>query len=105
VAFARADVRALPFARHCFDVAVDRGCFHYLPAADRPRYSGELRRVLRPGKLLLRVSVCVAGVRNDVDEAVIAATFAGWEIEHMERATALTDTRLLEVIVAWLSAP
>jgi len=49
VAFVRADVLALPFGSGLFDAAVDRGCFHYLPVADRPRYSGELRRVLRPG--------------------------------------------------------
>jgi SAM-dependent methyltransferase len=106
VAFVRADVRALPFATGRFDAAVDRGCFHYLPAADRLCYSGELRRVLRPGgKLLLRASLRAAGVRNDIDETVIAATFAAWNIERMERAAVPSDTRMLEVIVARLSAP
>ena len=106
VGFARADVRALPFAPGCLDAAVDRGCFHYLGPPDRLRYRDELRRVLRPGgKLLLRASLRAAGVRNDIDEAVIAATFAAWEIEHMERAAVPSDTRLLEVIVARLSAP
>ncbi len=104
VAFVRADVRALPFAPGGFDAAVDRGCFHYLPAADRPRYSSELRRVLRPGgKLLLRAGLRAAGVRNDIDETVIAATFAAWTIEHMERAAVPSDTRMLEMIVARLS--
>jgi SAM-dependent methyltransferase len=106
VAWVRADVRGLPFARRCFDAAVDRGCFHYLPAADRPRYSQELRRVLRPGgKLLLRASLRAAGVRNDIDETVISRTFAAWQIEHLERAAVPSDTRFLEVIVARLSAP
>jgi SAM-dependent methyltransferase len=106
VAFACADVRALPFAPGCFDAAVDRGCFHYLPAIDRPGYGRELRRVLRPaGKLLLRASLRAAGVRNDIDEQVIAATFAGWTIENMERAAIPSDTRTLEVLVARLSAP
>jgi SAM-dependent methyltransferase len=105
VAFARADVRRLPFARHRFDAAVDRGCFHYLSPADRPLYSDELRRVLRPGgKLLLRASLRAAGVRNDIDEAVMARTFAAWQIERMERAAVPSDTRMLEVIVARLSA-
>jgi SAM-dependent methyltransferase len=105
-AFACADVRALPFASGCFDAAVDRGCFHYLPAADRPRYGDELRRVLRPGgKLLLRASLRAAGVRNDIDDQVIAAAFAGWTIESTERAAIPSDTRMLEVIVARLSAP
>jgi SAM-dependent methyltransferase len=104
VAFVSADICALPFASGCFDAAVDRGCFHYLAAADRARYSTELRRVLRPGgKLLLRASMCAAGVRNDIDEAVIAGAFEGWTVEHMERTEVPSDTRLLEVIVARIS--
>ncbi len=103
-AFLGADVRRLPLRRHCLDAAVDRGCFHYLPAEDRPRYAGELRRVLRPGgKLLLRASLRTGGVRNDVDETVIEGTFAGWRVERLERAAVPSDTRMLEVIVARLS--
>jgi SAM-dependent methyltransferase len=102
--FLCADVRQLPFRRHCLDAAVDRGCFHYLPAADRRRYADELSRVLRPaGKLLLRASLRVAGRRNDITEAVITQTFAGWRLEHVERAEVPSDTRVLEVIVARLS--
>jgi SAM-dependent methyltransferase len=102
--FARADVRRLPFGRHCFDAALDRGCFHYLPPDDRPVYADELRRVLKPGgKLLLRPSLRTAGVRNDMNEAVIGAAFARWRIEHMERAAVPSDTRMLEVIIARLS--
>jgi SAM-dependent methyltransferase len=104
-AFLRADVRRLPLPPHCLDAAVDRGCFHYLPAADRPRYAGELRRVLRTGgKLLLRASLRAAGARNDIDEEVIARTFGAWRVERMERAEVPSDTRMLEVIVARLSA-
>jgi len=103
-AFMRADVRRLPFHRHCFDAALDRGCFHYLAPRDRPRYADELRRVLRPGAgLLLRASLRAAGVRNDIDEAVIGHTFAAWQIEHMQRAAVPSDTRTLEVILARLS--
>lgn len=29
--FMRADVRELPFHQDCFDAALDRSCFHYLP--------------------------------------------------------------------------
>jgi hypothetical protein len=71
---------------------------------DRPRYSDELRRVLCcGGKLLLRASLRTAGVRNDIDEAVIGTTFAAWRIENMQRAMVLSDTRMLEVILARLS--
>ena len=104
-AFALADARRLPFRQHCFDTALDRGCFHYLPPPDRPVYADELRRVLKPtGKLLLRASLRTAGVRNDVNEAVIGAAFAAWHVEHMERAAVPSDTRMLEVIIVRLSA-
>ncbi|MGD0245571.1 MAG: hypothetical protein ABSB59_35335 [Streptosporangiaceae bacterium] len=52
------------------------------------------------GKLLLRASLRTAGVRNDIDEAVIAGTFGGWRVERMERAEVPSDTRMLEVLVA-----
>jgi SAM-dependent methyltransferase len=104
VGFVRTDLRWLPFAGRCFDAAVDRGCFHYLAVGERERYSSELRRVLRPGgKLLLRASLRAAGVRNDIDEAVLGHTFTGWRIEQMQRASVPSDTRMLEVIVARLS--
>jgi SAM-dependent methyltransferase len=103
-AFVRVDVRRPPFARHRFGAALDRGCFHYLPPGERPRYGDELRRVLRPGgKLLLRASLRAAGVRNDIDEAVIRGAFAAWQIEHIYRAAVPGDTRTLEVILARLS--
>jgi hypothetical protein len=100
-----ATCRRLPLRLHCLDAAVDRGCFRYLVAADRPRYAVELRRVLRPGgKLLLRASLQAAGARNDIDEAVIADTFGAWRVGGMERVEVPSDTRMLEVIVARLSA-
>ena len=64
-----ADLRHLPCQPAVFDAALDRGCFHYLPAAERPAYAAQLRRVLRPGgRLLLRASLRAAGVRNDIDD-------------------------------------
>ena len=102
-AFLRAYARRLPFAEHSLDAALDRGCFHYLAPGDRPRYSAELRRVLRPGgKLLLRASLRTAGQRNDIDEAVIRDTFADWRIEHLEQAVVPSDTRMLDVLVVRL---
>ena len=57
--------------------------------------------MLRPaGKLLLRASLRMASRRNDITEAILTQTFAGWRIEHMERAEVPSDTRALEVIVA-----
>ncbi len=101
--FLRADVRALPFRARSFDIALDRGCFHYLPASERAWYAAEVQRVLRPGgKLLLRPSLRAAGVRNDVAESVISDTFAGWRIDHMERQAGPSDTRLLDLLVVRL---
>jgi SAM-dependent methyltransferase len=36
VRFMEAGVLRLPFGAQSFDIALDRGCFHYLQAADRP---------------------------------------------------------------------
>jgi SAM-dependent methyltransferase len=103
--FLRADLRQLPFRSGSFDAVIDRGCFHYLPPGDRPRYAAEARRVLRPGgKLLLRASLRAAGVRNDIDEAVIRETFAGWRIVEMGRAAVPSDTRTLDYLVVRLEA-
>ena len=38
-----------------------------------------------------------------MDEAVIARTFAGWQIERMERAEVPSDTRMLDVLLARLA--
>jgi SAM-dependent methyltransferase len=102
-AYLQADLLHAPLRSASVDACVDRGCFHYLAAGDRPGYAAELRRVLRPGgRLLLRASLRTAGVRNDMDEQVIAGTFAGWRIEQLERAQIPSDTRSLEVLLARL---
>jgi SAM-dependent methyltransferase len=101
--FLHADLRRLPFHPHALDAALDRGCFHYLDPADRPRYAAELSRVLRPGgKLLLRASLRTAGVRNDIDETVIRDTFTGWRIDHLRQTAIPSDTRTLEALVVRL---
>ena len=55
------------------------------------------------GKFLLRASLRTAGLRNDMDEAVIGRTFADWQIERMERAEVPSDTRMLDVLLARLA--
>ena len=84
VSFVRADVLALPFAAGVFDVALDRGCFHYLSPARWPGYATEAQRVLRPGgRMLLRACLTSQGVRNEVTGSGISGAFAGWVIERM----------------------
>lgn len=83
--FVQADVLELPFAQAGFDVVLDRGCFHYLRAADWPRYAVEVRRVLRPGgRFLWRACLYAQGVRNDLTEPLLRQTFAGWRIVSLE---------------------
>lgn len=37
-----------------FDLVFDRGCFHHIPAGDKPKYAETVKRLLRPGgKFLL----------------------------------------------------
>lgn len=103
--YLRADLRRLPLRSSTFDAGLDRGCFHYLAPEDRPGYAAEVRRVLRPGgKLLLRASLRAAGVRNDIDEQVIRAAFAGWRIDLMQRTKVPSDTRWLDVLLVRLTA-
>lgn len=100
------DLRRLPFVDATFDLALDRGCFHYLSPLDRPKYESGLRRVLKPGgRLLLRASLRAAGVRNDISEDVIRSTFAGWTIQAMSQRKIPSDTRQLEVLVVRLERP
>ena len=47
--FMRADALALPLRDASADLLIDRGCFHYVGAADRARYAREARRELRRG--------------------------------------------------------
>ena len=104
--YVRADLRQLPLRSDAVDACLDRGCFHYLAAADRAHYAEELSRVLRPGgKLLLRASLRAAGVRNDIDESVVLETFEGWRVESIGCATVPSDTRALQVLLVRLSTP
>jgi SAM-dependent methyltransferase len=103
VAFARSDIRALPFAAGAFDIVLDRGCFHYLCPLDRLCYAAELGRVLRPaGRVLLRACRMTAGVRNDVDSAGIRASFAGWTIESIRAVNLPSGTRIMPALEARL---
>jgi SAM-dependent methyltransferase len=103
VRFVQGDVLGLPFPDSTFDAALDRGCFHYLPAADRPRYAVEVRRVLRPGgRFLLRACLYAQGVRNDLTEPVIWRTFAGWRIVSLRQGPIPSDTKQMIAFITRL---
>lgn len=106
VRFVRADVTELPFRGRSFDLALDRGCFHYLPAGLRRRYAAEVLRVLRPGgRFLLRACLYAQGVRNDVTEPLIRRVFADWRVVSVERAAIPSDTRQMIALVTRLERP
>ena len=75
VTFMRADALALPLRDASADLLIDRGCFHYVDAADRARYAREARRVLRRGGHSCSGPAVTAAVPNDIDPAVIERVF------------------------------
>jgi SAM-dependent methyltransferase len=94
--FIQADALRLPFADASFDLALDRGCFHYLHPGEWEGYVAEAWRVLRPGgRLLLRACLTSRGVRNAVTEAGIHRAFAGWTIDQLAPDELPTDTRTM----------
>jgi SAM-dependent methyltransferase len=106
VQFVQADVRQLPFPQDSFDVVLDRGCLHYLQAADRPRYATEVDRVLRPGgRFLLRACLYAQGIRNDLTEPLLRQTFTGWRIVSLDQAPISSDTRQMIALVTRLEHP
>jgi SAM-dependent methyltransferase len=106
VRFLQADALRLPFAAGAFNLLLDRGCFHYGPASDRPAYAAEAERVLRAGgRLFLRTCLYTAGERNDISEAVLRATFAGWRWIDLSREELASDTRTMPALVALLERP
>lgn len=84
MSFVRANALALPSPAATFDLALDRGCFHYLSSSQWTSYAAEVRRVLRPGgRLLLRTCLTSRGMRNQVTEAGIIEVFAGWAVDRL----------------------
>jgi SAM-dependent methyltransferase len=88
VEFAVADVLDLGAYRDRFDTVIDVGCLHSLAAADRPRYTAALHGATRPDALAhVR---CFTDRNADVpglsEDALRAATAAGWEITHLTAA-------------------
>ncbi len=51
--FAQGSCLSLPYRNSAFGSALDSGCFHSLPIADRSRYAREVARLVRPAGSLL----------------------------------------------------
>lgn len=103
VTFARADVLRLPVRDASADLLLDRGCFHYLPAADRLRYADEAGRVLRQGgRFLLRACLTSGGIPNGIDEAVIRSAFRDWHLAGIAEQRIDSDTRRMPALIVRL---
>jgi SAM-dependent methyltransferase len=101
--FAQADVLRLPLRDDRADLLLDRGCFHYLAAADRDAYAAEAARVLRPGgRLLLRACRTAAGVANDIDQGLIERVFAVWHLDQIALQDIPSQTRRMPAVIARL---
>jgi SAM-dependent methyltransferase len=53
IAFYQEDVTQLEFLKEPFDLVLDIGCFHSLPAEARARYAAQLKRLVRPAGIYL----------------------------------------------------
>lgn len=105
VHFVQVDALRLPFTDAAFDALLDRGCLHYIPREQRPRYAAEARRVLRVGgRFLLRACTTVQSIRNDVDEAGVRALFADWKIDALTPMASPSQTRTMPALVLRLAS-
>jgi SAM-dependent methyltransferase len=69
----RGDVSSLPFADGCFDAAISISVIYHQWVADPAAALRELRRVLRPGGLVLVDVPAFASLWSEHDEAVMTA--------------------------------
>lgn len=103
VTFIQANVLSLPFRDGSFNLALDRGCFHYLDPMQWAKYVAEARRVLRPGgRMLLRACLTSRGIRNAVTASGIAEAFEGWTVDRLEHAELPSDTRTMRALIVHL---
>jgi SAM-dependent methyltransferase len=86
--FFQGDVTRLEFLKPPFDLALDIGCFHSIPADRRPTYVAGLRRLLRPGGLFLsyafKPEAPMGGIGVDEMLSLFSDGFANVKVEHGE---------------------
>ena len=75
---------ALPVEPASIDLALDRGCLHAIDREDRPAYTAEIARVLRPGGRFLLRGAC----EDDDDQGVLGIDAP--ELDHLFPAPAFT---------------
>ena len=86
--FFQGDVTRLEFIKPPFDLVLDIGCFHSLPADRRPAYVAGLRRLLRPGGLFLsyafKPEAPMGGIGVDEMLSLFGDGFTNVKVEHGE---------------------
>jgi SAM-dependent methyltransferase len=91
VRFARGDVTRLdtvPEVTPGYQLLVDVGCFHAIPAADRDRYVAGVTKAAAPGATLLLIGQFARPARDSrkagLTPTEVAERFAGWTVQHKE---------------------
>ena len=100
--YLQADLLRLPLRSSAFD-ACPVGLLP-LPACQTPPGLRSGVAPCAPARRQAPAPRVAAGVRNDIDEDVILATFAQWRVEHMQRTKIPSDTRTLDVLLVRLAA-
>ncbi len=86
--FIAADVTQLPDLGSPFDLALDIGCLHSLPARGRARYAAGLARVLRSGATYLLYAFLPAPGRPGITRDEVERLFAdGFTLVRFEEGT------------------
>lgn len=89
VGWKKGNALELPVESDTIDFINDRGCFHIIPACDRPKYAKEVSRVLRSeGAVLLRgVSKRIDKACNETKQLVDILQEVGLDIPPFEPVT------------------
>lgn len=83
-----ADVTRLAFIVGPFDLALDIGCLHSLPAPDRASYAAGLARMVRSGGTYLLYAFAPGGPAVGLTHEDVRATFAGaFDVVSVEEGT------------------
>jgi cyclopropane fatty-acyl-phospholipid synthase-like methyltransferase len=85
--FYRADVTDLSFLQGPFDVALDIGCLHSVPAEGWERYAAGLARLVRPGGLYMLYAFTHRPGQSSprgVTPAEVRRLFAAFTVERQE---------------------
>jgi ubiquinone/menaquinone biosynthesis C-methylase UbiE len=84
--FFQGDVTRLDFLDPPFNLALDLGCLHSLPAADRPAYIAGLARLLSPGAIFLcyafKPESPMSGIAVEAMLQLFGAAFENVKVEH-----------------------